>query len=705
EVTLSEAPDNAATDQTCWSLADPDSEAYHCANWALDHLRRHPHHNIVVVVPDLREAQQRLLYHFLATFHPEADRPDTATVSPLFNLSLGSPLSDYPLIHDALALLATQWLDNSLEAMVVWLRSPFIRGGEQERLQRGQLETDLWQQGHLWLSLTQLYDSTEHCPLLAQQLQSMQRWLEACAASQSPPSTWARRYTDLMRQLGWPQGDRTLTSHEYQQWQQWCLLLTQLSSLDVIQPSVTGQQALALLQRMAGDTLFQPETADDVPVHIMGVMETAGLHFDAAWLMGMSADCWPPAPQLNPFLPIALQRQMTMIPATRQQSLQQADRATRRLLALAGEVIISYPQQRQERLLWLSPLIEQLATLSSPPQSPQHPAVWQQPPDGFIESRPHPDPSVPWQSPPTVLRGGAAVLQSQSLCPFQAFARYRLGARPMIRPTLPYGMAERGQLLHLAMARLWRELQSSQPLQQAVATDRLSTEIEQAVREALQHPSIQRALDRLPQSLITVEHKRVQRLLQAWLEREARRQEPFTVIATEQERTATIAGMTATIRIDRVDQLADGRLAIIDYKSGRAASSNLWYGDRPRDPQLPLYAITLDPDAGQVSALLLARIEAKKPELTGWCVIPHRLGDSTVATVADKTMAEWQQHWSEWHVILERLGQAFRDGDAHINPLDDKVCHLCHLLPLCRHQQSGEEKDDEQTGSNEEDPV
>ena len=43
------------------------------------------------------------------------------------------------------------------------------------------------------------------------------------------------------------------------------------------------------------------------------------------------------------------------------------------------------------------------------------------------------------------------------------------------------------------------------------------------------------------------------------------------------------------MRIDRIDRLADGARVLIDYKSGLADAD--WRGERPDNPQLPLYAL------------------------------------------------------------------------------------------------------------------
>ena len=45
---------------------------------------------------------------------------------------------------------------------------------------------------------------------------------------------------------------------------------------------------------------------------------------------------------------------------------------------------------------------------------------------------------------------------------------------------------------------------------------------------------------------------------------------PFTVIAREQKEEIDIEGIHVRMVVDRIDELADGRRIVIDYKTGQA---------------------------------------------------------------------------------------------------------------------------------------
>ena len=87
-----------------------------------------------------------------------------------------------------------------------------------------------------------------------------------------------------------------------------------------------------------------------------------------------------------------------------------------------------------------------------------------------------------------------------------------------------------------------------------------------------------------------MEARRLLRLAQDALDLELERS-AFEVVDFEREVLHEIGGQTIRLYIDRVDRLSDGGLAIIDYKTGKVDPAR-WFGDRPEDPQLPLYAVS-----------------------------------------------------------------------------------------------------------------
>ncbi len=107
--------------------------------------------------------------------------------------------------------------------------------------------------------------------------------------------------------------------------------------------------------------------------------------------------------------------------------------------------------------------------------------------------------------------------------------------------------------------------------------------------------AVDRALARLhrtrPSSFQTrfleLERVRLVELLEEWLQVERLRGE-FRVAAYEEQAVVDIAGLVLSLRLDRVDSLAQGAELLIDYKTGDSSIA-MWMGERPDEPQLPLY--------------------------------------------------------------------------------------------------------------------
>ena len=187
-------------------------------------------------------------------------------------------------------------------------------------------------------------------------------------------------------------------------------------------------------------------------------------------------------------------------------------------------------------------------------------------------------------------RGGTYIVKAQSLCPFRAFAEMRLDAEMLQDACFGLDARERGGLLHKALQRVWQELQTQTRLR-LTPDDQLRSLVAQAVSLAVKNE--QDSPFHEQNSL--AERERLQELILDWLRVERTRKQPFTVETTELERSFQIAGLQLHLRIDRVDRVKNGKLVLIDYKSGQPMRNQL-EGERPAEPQLLVYAAALGND-------------------------------------------------------------------------------------------------------------
>ena len=142
-----------------------------------------------------------------------------------------------------------------------------------------------------------------------------------------------------------------------------------------------------------------------------------------------------------------------------------------------------------------------------------------------------------------------------------------------------------------------------------------------------------------------------------------------------------LVDLPLSLRVDRVDQLADGSHLVIDYKSGRNSLS-AWLGERLSQPQLPLYGV-----ASGVEGIAFAQVRARDCKFTGVGTmegVPGLQSDIEKATSRSAVEVDsWSGLVEHWRLTLERLATDFLTGDARVDP-DPNACNFCGFQSLCR---------------------
>ena len=173
------------------------------------------------------------------------------------------------------------------------------------------------------------------------------------------------------------------------------------------------------------------------------------------------------------------------------------------------------------------------------------------------------------------------------------------------------------------------------------------------------------------------ECRRAARLILRLCERE-RERAPFSVHSLESDAELALAGARLRMRIDRVDALAGGGRAILDYKSGRRVSAD-WYGERPTHPQLLAYGEAL---GEEVVALATVSVNAREVRFDGIARSPGLLPAVRAVRAAGATDA-WAEQRRAWRAILTGLIRGFLAGEAAVDPRPG-ACDYCHVIDICR---------------------
>ncbi len=658
-------------------LGSTEDELFAMARYCRATLLANPELQIGCVIDQLNDNRDQVYYAFEQVF-TQQDSDQLSQYQQLYNISSGQPLSEQPLIYTALLILALHQNNISLAKLGSLLRSPYLGDAEDELLSRAQFDAKLRELGELSFELSQVkYHSQNYCRCFSQMLDDYLALLYTFPEKASPRQ-WADHFMQLLSSMGWP-GQRELNSIEYQQLQTYYKVLDQFIALNSIHAHLNFSQAKLLLQQLASETLFQAQSKP-APIQILGTLEAAGLQFDRLWVMGLHDAVWPMPAKPNPFIPISLQRQHHMPHADAKRELHYCQQLTKRFAKAGNQVIFSYPKQEQDRELRKSRLLAdypeiEAAELALSPYTTINCLIQV---SGDLEQ------VIDDQAPPLKqmdqLHGGTALLKYQAACPFKAFASFRLGASGLESPSPGLAAFERGSLLHQILHQVWQTLGDQQQLF-ILDENELRTLLLESIDQALLHLKKYRPSLR-GQRFQAIERQRLLDLLLAWLHYE--KQRPFfKVIATEQSGQTTIGSLSLKIQVDRIDQLADGRQLIVDYKTGNP-SINDWLGERPNDPQLPIYCIT---DKAKYQGLLFAKINTTGLAYKGIADSETEIdGVVPIAKLKQEQFeTDWQSQQTAWQQVLTELAQQFHEGKAQVDPKEGaKTCQFCELHPLCR---------------------
>jgi len=673
--------------------ASSDTELAALAEWLRARLAAQPSFRAWVSLRDLAARREEVVDALDAALAPQRFSLDESQGAAPYAVAGGTPLSDHAPVRAALDLLTAASGRVPFERFSALLRAPQLQASRAEASAAARLDTMLRSRAPSeatlrdWLILADAIARGKALepPAALARLSGALRVLERLQGHHRM-SRWLSLWIDAFEEGPWSLRARW-SSAEFQSAVRFRELLETLALGDRTFESLSRRAAESVLERAARDTPFQIQTGIP-PIWVSSRLSDPWLAYDGIWVTGCDESRWPPPVDPIALIPPVLQRQHGVIAASPEAQLAFAADLQSRWVARAQACVFSCSDPGEGRHVPASPLLIELAERAPPPPahrpapagaasaasaSASAPPLWlaqqveapaleqlldERAPAVGTEERTH----------------GVATLRAQSQCPFRGFAETRLDAFALEQPTPGFDERERGQILHDALQGIFTEVPDSQSLKDLIARPEASaTQIAEQVRRAVEKQCARRNPGG---RWAERERRRLQGLLERWLELESLRA-PFQVEHIERSgESALHGGLAYSVRIDRLDRLEDGSRVLIDYKTGWVTPD--WRGERPDNPQLPVYALK---HRENLVAVAYGRVSAAECRF----VVESARGDIFPNVRASRLegMASFAELVAAWERRVESLAEEFARGAAEVAP-KDTACRYCRLQGLCR---------------------
>jgi probable DNA repair protein len=380
----------------------------------------------------------------------------------------------------------------------------------------------------------------------------------------------------------------------------------------------------------------------------------------------MDNSSFPAVGSMNPVLSANYQRQNNMPFSIPENELKIAKNLLSGFAINSNNLVLSYPITDGNSPLDQSPLIKRFNLLDRENIDSENLPIWLDQPNCCDL---HKDMGHPYIAQKEPIRGGSSILKNQSTCPFNAFAIHRLWAKAFEQPVLGLEAVDRGSIVHEILYRLWNQWNKSSAFC-ALSDEQLKHQVSVTIDDVLTEQATKNSV-LLGDNFKQLERQRLEKIIHQWLEIERQRQ-PFEVKQTEQKKQLSFGELQISLIMDRLD-IVNNETLVIDYKTG-AVKADVWLGDRPADPQLPLYILACDPQPTGCAFALLNGNEQKFLGISNNKIIP-----------GVKASENWQLQVEEWRQSIDALAQEFVQGKAILHCFNkDQFNYQTDLIPLNR---------------------
>lgn len=683
----------------CFCCPSDRSELEFAALWAQKKLTDCRHNetkeSIAIVVPDLAAQKQWLEGEFFKRLEPQRYIDQQATpVAESFDISAGTAL-DQTSLGQTLLLLPALLSDRiKKQDLLYLLQSPYWADGNSPIKQRLYASIVLCSESHINLfshvEAAKQSPFTEDLQTESKDLQTDLFATEVDSEQEVYPSDtlayvhsarrvknefnyprsydqWVAQIKQLMQKLGFP-GPASLSSYEYQLIKRIFAALGEIAALDALKKHQVNFSDFEMALRLKLSTaIFHPEVKHP-EVHIMGLMEAAGLQFDHCLIIGLTETALPSPAKPHPLLPITVQKKYNTPKSSAEREWQYAKAFLDALMQNTREISLSYHQLIATELAEPSSLIKEIASANglafdtvlgepNPVENLKLTSLNYEDHQAITLGR------APFIAPMQTLRGGAYYLDLHWQNPLFAFFKYRLEIELSEPESVGLTGRERGNLIHDMLFSIYKRYDSKEKIRSLLATDNYHSLLRKQAETVVKQYNFANKV--VPNTCLALEIENLVEVASSTLQFDAQRADSFSVHQLESSHEIEISEYVLSTRIDRIDSLGDA-LLVIDYKTGKYSTAGL-IKSPITDHQLPLYATALN---GKASAVAYMGLHTNDISLDGLADSQLNISELKSPRLAksDDLSADWPALIAKWQSDITARVKEIVMGDVDYQP-------------------------------------